>query len=253
MSSPEGPADQPRYPRILLKLSGEALMGESDLSIDRATIDGICAQIADVVRLGVQVGVVVGGGNIFRGVSGAATGIDRASGDAMGMLATCINALALQDALARQDVEARVQTSIAMQNVAEPFDRQRALRHLAKGRVVLFGGGTGNPYFTTDTAACLRALEIQASVVMKATKVDGVYTADPLRDGSAERFESIDVAEVLSRDLRVMDAAAISLCRDNQLPLLVFSMNTPGNIRRAVMGERVGTLVHRVETRLSRE
>lgn len=253
MSSPEGSADHPRYRRILLKLSGEALMGESTSTIDRATIDGICGQVAEIVRLGVQVGIVVGGGNIFRGVSGAAKGIDRAGGDAIGMLATCINALALQDALARQGIEARVQTAIAMQNVAEPFDRQRARRHLARGRVVLFGGGTGNPYFTTDTAACLRALEIQAHVVMKATKVDGIYTADPLLDSSAKRFETIDVAEVLARDLRVMDAAAISLCRDNQLPLLVFSMNTPGNIRRAVLGERVGTLVHRIETRLFRE
>lgn len=253
MSSPDGSTDRPRYPRILLKLSGEALMGESSSTIDRATIDSICGQIAEVVRLGVQVGLVVGGGNIFRGVSGAAEGVDRAGGDAIGMLATCINALSLQDALARQGIDARVQTSIAMQNVAEPFDRQRALRHLERGRVVIFGGGTGNPYFTTDTAACLRALEIRASVVMKATKVDGVYTADPCRDRDARRFETIDVTEVLSRDLKVMDAAAISLCRDNHLPLLVFSMNTPGNIRRAVMGERIGTLVQNIETRLARE
>ena len=250
---PESRPPSPRYPRILLKLSGEALMGETSTAIDRATLDSIAAQIAELVPLGVQVGVVIGGGNIFRGVSGAAQGFDRAGGDAMGMLATCINALALQDALARRQVEARVQTSIAMQNVAEPFDRQRAMRHLAKGRVVLFGGGTGSPYFTTDTAACLRALEIRADVVMKATKVDGVYTADPVKDPAARRFEAIDVSEVLSRDLKVMDAAAISLCRDNRLPLLVFSMNTPGNIRRAVMGEPVGTLVSRTETRLARE
>jgi uridylate kinase len=226
-------------------------MGESASTIDRATIDGIATQIADIVALGVQVGVVIGGGNIFRGVSGAAQGIDRAAGDAIGMLATCINALSLQDALARQGVEARVQSAIPLQNVAETFDRQRALRHLAKGRVVVFGGGTGNPYFTTDTAACLRALEIRADVVMKATKVDGVYTADPAKDPTAQRFEAIDVAEVLARELKVMDAAAISLCRDNDLPLLVFSMNTPGNIRRAVMGDPIGTLVRRVETRLS--
>ncbi len=245
------PNRSPRYPRILLKLSGEALMGETTSAIDRGTIDSIAAQIAEISRLGVQTGIVIGGGNIFRGVSGASQGIDRAGGDAMGMLATVINSLALQDALRRQGAEARVMTSIAMQDVAEPFDRQRAVRHLEKGRIVIFGGGTGSPYFTTDTAACLRALQIKADVVMKATKVDGVYTDDPMKVPTAQRFAAIDVSEVLTRGLKVMDAAAFSLCRDNGLKILVFSMNTPGNIRRAVMGEDIGTLVGATETKLA--
>lgn len=239
---------KPRFQRILLKLSGEALMGDTSSTIDRSTIDSIAFQIAEISKLGVQVGIVIGGGNIFRGVSGAAQGIDRAGGDAMGMLATVINSLALQDALRRQNTNVCVMTSVAMQDVAEPFDRQRAIRHLEKGRIVIFGGGTGSPYFTTDTAACLRALQINADVVMKATKVDGVYTADPGKDASARRFKSIGLSEVLSRDLKVMDAAAFSLCRDNGLAILVFSMNTTGNIRRAVMGDPVGTFVGNVET-----
>jgi uridylate kinase len=242
------PKPVPRYRRILLKLSGEALIGPGTYGIDPDTLKAIAQEIKDVVDLGVQVAVVIGGGNIFRGVAGSVQGIDRASGDYMGMLATCINSLALQDALERCGADTRVQSAIEMQEVAEPYIRRRAIRHLEKGRVVIFAAGTGNPYFTTDTAASLRAAEINADVIMKATKVDGVYTADPKKDRSAVRFRQLSYLDVLKRELKVMDATAVSLCMDNRMPVLVFSMTTPGNVRRAVLGEDVGTFVGNLET-----
>ena len=233
----------PAYRRVLLKLSGEALMGEQPFGIDPTAADQIAKEIAEVQALGVETAVVIGGGNIFRGQAGNAHGVDRATGDYMGMLATVINALALSDAIERQGVTTRVVTAIEMRAVAEPFIRRRALRHLEKGRVVLFGAGTGNPYFTTDTAAALRAMEIRAEVILKATKVDGVFTADPVLDPTATRVDSISYLQVLEKRLKVMDATAISLCMDNQLPIMVFNLRTPGNIRRAVLGEPVGSLV----------
>jgi uridylate kinase len=229
------------YKRILLKLSGEALAGEDDYGINPAMVRFIGEQIREVHGLGVQIGAVIGGGNIFRG--GEARGMDRASADYMGMLATVINGLALQDALEKLNVDTRVQSAIEMREVAEPFIRRRALRHLEKGRVVIFVGGTGNPYFTTDTAAALRAMEIGADVVFKATNVDGVYTADPKREPSATKFDELTYIEVLSRRLRVMDSTAISLCMDNGFPIVVFNLHRPGCLRQLVQGERVGTLV----------
>lgn len=233
----------PAYRRILLKLSGEALMGEQPFGIDAAVTAQIAREIVDVHALGVQVAVVIGGGNIFRGLSASTSGLDRATGDYMGMLGTVINALALSDSIERQGAETRVLTAIEMRQVAEPFIRRRALRHLDKGRVVVFAAGTGNPYFTTDTAAALRAMEIRAEVILKATKVDGIFTADPHREPDAERLESVSHLQVLERQLKVMDATAISLCMDNQLPIVVFNLRTPGNIRRAVLGEPVGSVV----------
>jgi uridylate kinase len=236
-------ASPPVYKRVLLKLSGEALMGDQSFGIDPAVTSGIAADIAEIQSLGVEVGAVIGGGNIFRGVAASAKGMDRATGDYMGMLATVINALAMQDALEQHGVLTRVVTAIEMRAVAEPFIRRRAIRHLEKGRVVLFAAGTGNPYFTTDTAAALRAMEIKADVILKGTKVDGIYTADPLIDKDATRFDRISYLEVIDKGLRVMDATAITLCMDNRLPIIIFNLRTPGNLRRTIMGESVGSLV----------
>jgi uridylate kinase len=233
----------PAYKRVLLKLSGEALMGSQTYGIDPAVATQIAKDIADIQTMGVETAIVIGGGNIFRGVAASARGMDRATADYMGMLATVINALALQDALEQQNVVTRVVTAIEMRAVAEPFIRRRAIRHLEKGRVVVFGGGTGNPYFSTDTAAALRAMEIKADVILKATKVDGIYTADPMKDPDATRFDRISYLQVLEHGLKVMDATAISLCMDNRLPIVVFNLLTPGNIRRAICGEPVGSLV----------
>ncbi len=231
------------YQRILLKLSGEALMGEQKGGIDPAVVTMIADQVKAIRELGVGVGLVIGGGNIFRGVAGATKGMDRVTADHMGMLATMINALALQDALEQKGVETRTLSGIEMPKVAESYIRRRAVRHLEKGRVVIFGSGTGNPYFSTDTAAALRANEINAEVVMKATKVDGIYTADPMTDPTATRYDRISYREVLEKRLKVMDAAAIALCMDNKLPIIVFDLNRPGNLVAAVKGEAVGTLV----------
>ena len=236
-------APAPAYKRILLKLSGEALMGEQTYGIDPAVATQIAMDIADIQSMGVETAIVIGGGNIFRGVAASARGMDRATADYMGMLATVINALALQDALEQQGVVTRVVTAIEMRAVAEPFIRRRAIRHLEKGRVVVFGAGTGNPYFSTDTAAALRAMEIKAEVIFKATKVDGIYNADPMLDPTATRFDQISYLQVLEQRLKVMDATAISLCMDNRLPIVVFNLQTPGNIKRAIMGERIGSLV----------
>jgi uridylate kinase len=236
-------APNPHYTRILLKLSGEALMGDQPYGIDPAVATRIAQDIAEIQSLGVQTAVVIGGGNIFRGLAASARGMDRSTGDYMGMLATVINALALQDALEHNGVPTRVLTAIEMRAVAEPFIRRRAVRHLEKGRVVVFAAGTGNPYFTTDTAAALRAMEMKAEVILKATKVDGIYTADPVKHPEATRYDRISYLQVLQERLQVMDATAISLCMDNKLPILVFNLKTPGNIRRVVMGEAVGTIV----------
>jgi uridylate kinase len=233
-----------RYRRILLKLSGEALLGQQEFGIDTAVVSEIAAEIQEVRDLGVEVAVVIGGGNIFRGVVGTSRGMDRATADYMGMLATIFNALALQDALERRGVQTRVMSAIEMQQVAEPYIRRRATRHLEKGRVVIFAAGTGNPFFTTDTAASLRAMEIGADVIFKATRVDGVYDADPETHPNAVRFDELTYIDVLNRQLQVMDATAISLCMDNSLPILVFNMMQPGNIVKAVSGVRIGTLVH---------
>ncbi len=233
----------PKYHRILIKLSGEALGGESGVGICAREVQSMARQIGEVRSLGVEVVVVVGGGNIFRGLQGSEHGIERATGDYMGMLATVINALALQDALEKQGVATRVQSAITMSQVAEPFIRRRAVRHLEKGRVVIFGGGTGNPYFSTDTAAALRATEIGAEVILKATKVDGIYDADPKKHPGARRFERITYLEALQRQLKVMDATAFTLCMDNRMPIVVFDLFKPHNLRRVVMGERVGTRV----------
>jgi uridylate kinase len=239
MSSPPSPA----YKRILLKLSGEALMGEQTYGIDPAVATQIARDIAEIQAMGVETAIVIGGGNIFRGVAASARGMDRATADYMGMLATVINALALQDALEQQGVLTRVVTAIEMRAVAEPFIRRRAIRHLEKGRVVVFGAGTGNPYFSTDTAAALRAMELKADVILKATKVDGIYDADPMVTPTATRIDRISYLQVLEQGLKVMDATAISLCMDNGLPIVVFNLRTPGNIRRAIVGEAVGSLV----------
>jgi uridylate kinase len=234
----------PAYKRVLLKLSGEALMGEEPFGIDPAVTTQIAKEIAEIQHLGVQTGVVIGGGNLFRGLAASARGMDRATGDYMGMLATVINALAMQDALEHQGVLTRVASAIEMRAVAEPFIRRRAVRHLEKGRVVVFAAGTGNPYFTTDTAASLRAMEMKADVLLKATKVDGIYTADPMTTPDAERYETASYLQVLERGLKVMDATAISLCMDNGLPIVVFNLRTPGNLRRVIMGDPVGTTVN---------
>ena len=233
----------PVYKRILLKLSGEALMGDQSYGIDPAVATQVAREVADIQRMGVETAIVIGGGNIFRGVAASARGMDRATADYMGMLATVINALALQDALEQQGVVTRVVTAIEMRAVAEPFIRRRAIRHLEKGRVVVFGAGTGNPYFSTDTAAALRAMEIKADVILKATKVDGIYDADPMITPTATRFEKISYLKVLEQGLQVMDATAISLCMDNRLPIVVFNLRTAGNIRRAIEGEPIGSLV----------
>jgi uridylate kinase len=233
----------PRYRRILIKLSGEALGGTSGIGICPEAVHDIARQIAAVRRRGVQVVIVVGGGNIFRGLSGSERGIERATGDYMGMLATVINALALQDALEKMGVPTRVQSAITMHQIAEPFIRRRAVRHLEKDRVVIFGSGTGNPYFSTDTAAALRANEIGAEVILKATKVDGIYDSDPKKNPKAKRFTQITYQEALSRRLQVMDTTAFSLCQDNQMPIIVFDLFKPGNLDRVVRGEKVGTLV----------
>ncbi|MCL6632003.1 MAG: UMP kinase [Alicyclobacillus herbarius] len=234
----------PKYRRVVLKLSGEALAGEQGFGIDPNVIQRIAEQIREVVELKVQVAVVVGGGNIWRGVSGSQQGMDRATADYMGMLATVLNALALQDALEKLDVDTRVQTSVEMRQVAEPYIRRRAIRHLEKGRVVIFAGGTGNPFFSTDTTAALRAAEIEAEVILMAKNgVDGVYSADPRRDPDAVKYDELEFFEVLRQGLGVMDSTATSLCMDNDIPLLVFALGETGNIRRAVLGEPIGTIV----------
>ena len=234
---------KPKYQRILLKLSGEALGGDQSFGICPKTVANIAKQIGELRDLGVQVVVVVGGGNIFRGLQGEEAGIDRATGDYMGMLATIINSLALQNSLEHHGVETRVQTAIEMSEVAEPFIRRRAVRHLEKGRVVIFGGGTGNPYFSTDTAAALRANEIAAEVILKATKVDGIYDKDPEKNPTAKRFREISYLDCLQKQLRVMDSTAFSLCLDNSMPIIVFDLFKPHNIRNVVLGKKIGTLV----------
>jgi uridylate kinase len=231
------------YQRVLLKLSGEALMGELGYGIDPGVVQEIAQEVADVVTSGIQVAIVVGGGNIFRGVKAASAGMDRATADYVGMIATVMNAITLQDALEQKGVPTRVQTAIAMQEVAEPYIRRRAIRHLEKGRVVIFGAGSGNPFFTTDTTAALRAAEIDANVIFKATKVDGVYDADPHLNPNARRYSSLTYGHVLAQDLRVMDSTAIALCKENNIPIVVFDLTVRGNIRRAFMGESVGTIV----------
>lgn len=233
----------PVYKRILLKLSGEALASDKGFGVDNTRIFEIAEEIAEVHQTGVEIGLVVGGGNFFRGVAEQAKEMDRVSADHMGMLATVINALALQDAIEKQGIHTRVMSAIEMNQVAEPFIRRRAIRHLEKGRVVIFGAGTGNPYFSTDTAASLRAMEIKADVIMKATKVEGIYDADPMKNSDAVKFDQITFTDVLHKGLRVMDATAISLCRENNLPIIIFNLNTRGNIQRVVMGEKVGSLV----------
>ena len=232
------------YKRILLKLSGEALLGEEkEFGIDRGFTEYLAREIKEIHRLGVEIAAVVGGGNIFRGVSDSAQGMDRISADHMGMLATVINALSLQDALERVGIFTRVLSAIEMREVAEPFIRRRAIRHMEKGRVAIFAAGTGNPYFSTDTAAALRAMEIKADIILKGTKVDGIYDSDPIKNPKARRFERLTYLEVLQKGLKVMDTTAISLCMDNHLPIIVYDIKRPGNLRRIVLGERVGTLV----------
>jgi len=233
----------PIFKRILLKLSGEALAATQGFGVDTVRIHEVAAELADVHKLGIQMAIVVGGGNFFRGVADQARNMDRVSADHMGMLATVINSLALQDALEKQNVFTRVQTAIEMNQVAEPFIRRRAIRHLEKGRVVIFAGGTGNPYFSTDTAASLRAMEIKADAILKATKVDGIYDADPMQVPDAKKFSQLTYMDVLKRGLKVMDSTAISLCKDNNLPIIVFNLNQRGNIRRVVLGEKIGSLV----------
>jgi len=231
------------YSRILLKISGEALMGEKGYGIDAHTVDFMAREIKDIVSMGVQISVVIGGGNIFRGVQASLEGMERASADYMGMLATVINALALQNALEKYRIPTRVQSAIAMQELCEPYIRRKAIRHLEKGRVVIFAAGTGNPYFTTDTAAALRAMEINADIIMKGTKVDGVYSADPVKNPKAKKFTELNYIDVLKKGLGVMDSTAISLCMDNNLPIVVFSLKGKGNIRKIIEGKRIGTIV----------
>ncbi|KIL39217.1 uridylate kinase [Gordoniibacillus kamchatkensis] len=236
--------EQPIYKRVVLKLSGEALAGQQGFGIDSEMITSIASQVKDVVDLNVEVAIVVGGGNIWRGIAGSAKGIDRATADYMGMLATVMNSLALQDALETIGVPTRVQSSISMQQVAEPYIRRRAIRHLEKGRVVIFAAGTGNPYFSTDTTAALRAAEIEAEVILMAkNKVDGVYSADPFKDAAAVKYDTLTYLEVLNQNLGVMDATASSLCMDNNIPLIVFSITESGNIKRVLLGEKIGTIV----------
>jgi len=236
-------ARQPRYRRVLLKLSGEALMGTKPFGLELEVIRAIAEQIRDVHALGVQVAMVIGGGNIYRGLAGSSNGIDRVTGDYMGMLATVINSLAVQDALERLEVHTRVLSAIEIRQVAEPYIRRRAMRHLEKGRVVIIAAGTGNPYFTTDSAAALRAMEVKAEVILKATQVDGIYSADPKKEPKARKFDQISYLEVLEKGLKVMDATAISLCMDNRVPIIVFNLGARGNIMRAVMGEKIGSIV----------
>lgn len=237
-------SEKPVYQRILLKLSGEALAGSQGTGINTTVLKQIAQDVAEVHRSGVQIGLVIGGGNIFRGVAASAQGMDRASSDYMGMMATMINSLALQDALEKEGIPTRVQSAIAMAEIAEPYIRRKAIRHLEKGRLVIFGAGTGNPYFTTDTAASLRAMEINAQVLMKATKVDGIYDKDPVKHADAVKYDKISYIDVLNKGLQVMDSTAISLCMDNKLPILTFDLTKPGNILRVVHGEKVGTLVY---------
>jgi uridylate kinase len=233
----------PRYKRILLKLSGESLMGQDNFGMDPKVIAQYARDIKEITNLGVQVAVVIGGGNIYRGMNEAETGIERAHGDYMGMLATVINGMALQASLEKIGVYTRLQSAIKMEQIAEPYIRRRAIRHLEKGRVVIFGAGTGNPYFTTDTAGSLRAIEINADVILKGTRVDGIYTADPEKDPSATKYEQISFQECLSKNLRVMDMTAFTLCMENKLPIIVFDMNRPDNLKMVVSGEKVGTIV----------
>ena len=235
--------ESPFYKKILLKLSGEALMGDQEFGISSDVIASYAKQIKEIVDLGVEVSIVIGGGNIFRGISGAAQGVDRVTGDHMGMLATVINSLALQNSIEKLGVPTRVQTAIEMPKIAEPFIKRRAQRHLEKGRVVIFGAGTGNPYFTTDTAAALRAIEMGTDVVINATKVDGIYDKDPVKFADAKKYEKVTYNEVLAKDLKVMDATAISLCRENKLPIIVFNSLIEGNLKRVIMGENIGTTV----------
>lgn len=242
MSTSESQEQRP-FKRVLLKLSGEVLMGNTAYGIDPDTIDRVAAEVIDVQRAGVELAIVIGGGNIFRGMSGTASGMDRASADYMGMLATVMNSIALQDAIERHGATVRVISALHIREVAEPYIRRRAVRHLEKGRILIFAAGTGNPYFTTDTAASLRAMEIGADAVFKGTKVDGVYTADPAKDPSATRYDTLTFTEALTKRLGVMDSTAMSLCRDNQMPIVVFDVTTPGEMLRAVSGESVGTLV----------
>ena len=237
------PTDRPTFGRILLKLSGEALLGEKPFGIDRNFTDYLAAEIREVHALGVEVAVVIGGGNFFRGVSDTARGMDRVSADQMGMLATVINGLALQDALERAEVMTRVLSAIEIRQVAEPFIRRRAIRHLEKKRVVVFAAGTGNPYFSTDTAAALRAMEVKAEIILKGTKVDGIYDKDPVKNPDARRFETLTYLDMLRKSLAVMDGTAVALCKDNDLPIIVYDLKQKGNLRRIVTGERIGTLV----------
>lgn len=232
-----------KYKRILLKLSGESLMGDKQFGIDHDILSQYALEIKGIVDSGVQVAIVIGGGNIFRGIQAADGGMDRVQGDYMGMLATMINSMALQSSLEKLEVQTRLQSAIEMNQICEPFIRRRAVRHLEKNRVVIFGAGTGNPYFTTDTAASLRAIEIEADVVLKGTRVDGIYTADPEKDKTATKFENITFAEVIAKKLNVMDMTAFTLCNENKLPIIVFDMNKPGNLKKVVVGDRVGTLV----------
>jgi uridylate kinase len=233
----------PKYKRVLLKLSGESLMGDKSFGFDTAILEQYARDIKSIVELGVQVAIVIGGGNIYRGMNEAETGIERAHGDYMGMLATVINGMAMQAMLEKTGVFTRLQSAIKMEQIAEPYIRRRAIRHVEKGRVVIFGAGTGNPYFTTDTAGSLRAIEIQADVILKGTRVDGIYTADPEKDPTAKKYETITFQECITNNLRVMDMTAFTLCMENKLPIIVFNMNTPGNLRKVACGERVGTLV----------
>ncbi|MGM0556539.1 MAG: UMP kinase [Myxococcota bacterium] len=244
---------QKKFERVLIKLSGEALQGQQGYGIQPETLDLIADEIAELCDLGIQIGIVIGGGNIFRGVAGSTAGMDRASADYMGMLATVINCLALQDAVEKLGVPTRVQTALEIKEVAEPYIRRRAMRHLEKGRVVIFGAGTGNPYFTTDTAAALRAMEMRAEVILKATKVDGVYDSDPNENEDAEMFERLTYLDVLSKNLRVMDSTAISLCMDNSLPIIVFNLRHRGNMKKVILGEKIGTLIVDKDSDLSRD
>jgi uridylate kinase len=233
----------PKFKRILLKLSGESLMGDKNFGLDSEVLSRYASDIKTITELGVQVAIVIGGGNIYRGMNEAETGIERAQGDYMGMLATVINGMALQSALEKAGVYTRLQSAIKMEQVAEPYIRRKAMRHLEKGRVVIFGAGTGNPYFTTDTAGSLRAIEIKAEVILKGTRVDGIYTADPEKDPTAKKYDQITFSDCISKNLKVMDMTAFTLCMENELPIIVFDMNTPGNLLKVVTGEKVGTLV----------
>jgi uridylate kinase len=236
-------APQPVYKRILLKLSGEALMGDTKLGIDPGTVDQISREVAEVFNLGVQIGIIIGGGNIFRGLSASARGMDRVTADYMGMLATVINSLALQDYIERCNIETRVMTAIKMEELAEPFIRRQAITHLQYGKIVIFGAGTGNPYFTTDTAAALRAIEIEADVILKGTKVDGVYDKDPVTHPDAVKYDSLTYMDVVKKRLQVMDTTAVTLCMENNLPILVFNLRQSGNLKRVILGEPIGTKV----------